>query len=322
MSRKFVILLLFLTALSVVSASAADRKKNKKEVAVADTVATADSVLTADHVTTTDTLLVGGYELVLENDVPNEVKYPKEFLDTVKVNKKIVINDYTLIGIQYGVNLNRMSFNPKMAQTWLYTPMNIGITYTRYGKIFGYMPYFGLQLGLFYTQEGYKLDEGYYVQNANLVTMDIIELTALAHMHFDFWKMKFIVNIGPYVSYRMNIKRESDYYTLPPALVNNFLSSDRRWDYGIKGGGGLGLMFDPIEIHLEVMYKFGFGLLYDPAYNSEYYYRFAAVSNLIFSIGVHFQLTKRTGRSTHQLRKDARQVYYDRKYGVEEDDEE
>ncbi|MCD8207965.1 MAG: PorT family protein [Bacteroidales bacterium] len=305
MIRRVVIFMLFLTVVSAVSASAGNRK-TKKAVAEADTVSTVD------------TILVGGHELVLENVATDEVKYTREFLDTVQIKKKFIINDYTMIGFQYGVGLNRMAFNPSMGQSWLFTPTNIGITYTRYGKIFGYMPYFGLQIGLFYGQEGYKLDEGYFVQQANLVTMDIVELTALAHMHFDFWKMKFIINLGPYVSYRLSIHRESDYYTLPPALVDNFLSSDRRWDYGIKGGGGLGLIFDPIEIHLQVMYKFGFGLLYDPDYNSEYYYRFATVSNLIFSIGVHFQLTKRTGRSTHQLRKDARQVYNERKYGIDE----
>ncbi len=284
-----------------------------------DSVTLADTVLPAGTIITSDTLSVGGYELVLENVETPQVKYTDEFLDTIKINKKILINDYTMVGLQYGVCFNRMSFNPKMGQMWLYRPLNFGIVYTRYGKIFGYMPYFGLQVGLYYSQEGYKLDEGYYVQNANLVKMDIVELDALAHMHFDFWKMKFIVNIGPYVSYRLNINRQSDYYTLPPALVNNFLSTDRRWDYGIAGGGGFGLMFDPIEIHFQVMYKFGFGLLYDPDYNSEYYYRFATVSNLIVSVGVHVQLTKRTGRSTHQLRKDARQVYHDRKYGVEEE---
>ena len=40
------------------------------------------------------------------------VVYTDEFLDTVKVSKKILINDYTTVGFQYGVGMNAMSFNP------------------------------------------------------------------------------------------------------------------------------------------------------------------------------------------------------------------
>ncbi len=246
-------------------------------------------------------------------------KYTDEYLDTLQIKKKFLINDYTLVGVQYGVNLNRMTFNPSMRQTWQFRPVNVGIMWTRYGKIFGYMPYFGIQIGMYYTQQGYSLDENYNVQGARYVTMDAVELQALAHMHFDFWKIKLIVNIGPYINYRLNIHRSGD-TVLPPALVDNFLSTDHRWDYGITGGGGFAFMFDPVEIHFQVMYKYGFGLLYDPNYYSQYYYRFATDSNLIVSVGVHFQLTKRTGRTTHQLRKDATQVYLQRKYGTNEEE--
>ena len=63
------------------------------------------------------------------------------------------------------------------------------------------------------------------------------------------------------------------------------------------------------------MYKYGFASMYEPDYYSEYYYRFASVSNFIFSVGVHFQLTKRTGKTSHQLRKEAREIYYQRNSG-------
>ncbi len=247
-----------------------------------------------------------------------KVEQPKpvftdEFLDSTNVKKaKNLINDYTLVGIQYGMGLNEMSFNPHMEQSMLFTPINIGFLYTRYGKIFGYMPYFGIQLGLFYTKEGYYLDEGYNIQGARKVTWDVVEFPALAHMHFDFWKMKFMVNIGFYVSYRLTIDRSGD-IELPPALVNNFLSTDHRFNYGIKGGAGFGLIFDPIEIHLMAHYKYGFASMYDANYYSEYYYRFATDSNFIFSIGVHFQLTKRTGKTRKQLKSEAQEIYLQRK---------
>ncbi len=292
--------------------------RRKSKGAIADTLATGDTLVSGDSVS------LGEFGSIYVENVTtgmnSRTMYTDEFLDTVQVKKKFLINDYTMVGVQYGVDLNRMSFNPSMGQSWQFRPLNFGVTYTRYGKIFGYMPYFGLQLGLFYAQEGYLMDEGYNIQGARNVSIDVLELNALAHFHFDFWKLKLIVNIGPYVSYRTSINREAD-YAIPPALQTNFLSTDRRWDYGIKGGGGFGLVFDPIEIHFQVMYKFGFGLLYDPNYYSEYYYRFATVSNLVVSVGVHFQLTRRTGRSTHQLRKDARDLYLQRKYGPPEEDE-
>ena len=78
---------------------------------------------------------------------------------------------------------------------------------------------------------------------------------------------------------------------------------------------GFGFVFDPVEIHITAMYKYGFGSLYEPNYYSEYYYRFASVSNLIISVGVHFQLTKRTGKTSHQLRQEAREIYYQRNSG-------
>ncbi|MCD8313671.1 MAG: PorT family protein [Bacteroidales bacterium] len=309
----FTAALLLLAAASTLYAGPSERKKE-----------TAGKKAAADTTVVTDTIQIGDFGHITVENVKTKDDfgqlYTDEFLDTVQVKKKFLINDYTMVGVQYGVCLNRMSFNPTMGQSWQFKPMNIGIMYTRYGKIFGYMPYFGLQIGLFYGQEGYKLDEGYNIRGAREAVFDILELASLAHFHFDFWKMKFIVNIGPYVSYRTSITRSGD-TALPPSLVNSFLSTDRQWDYGIKGGGGIGLIFDPIEIHFQVMYKFGFGLMYDPSYYSEYYYRFATVSNLIVSVGVHFQLTKRSGRSTHALRKQAQDVYLQRKYGTDEDEQ-
>lgn len=232
------------------------------------------------------------------------------YLDTVDFKKKTVINDYTLIGVHYGMSLNQMSWNPKMKQSMQFVPVNFGITWTRYGKMFGYMPYFGIQAGLFYTREGYKLDEGYYVSGASNAIMDVIEIPVLAHCHFDFWKMKFLINLGFYGSYRLSISRWGG--NVPDDLAHSFLATDRRFDYGIKGGAGFGFVFDPVEIHFNAMYKYGFGSLYQPNYYSEYYYRFATVSNFVFSVSLHFQITKRIGKTNKELRKEAKRLFNER----------
>ncbi len=252
-----------------------------------------------------DTLGVAGIEISEDS-----VVFSDAYLDSLDVRKKSIINDYTLIGVQYGVGLNQMSWNPRMEQKMQLVPVNFGVTWTRFCKMFGYMPYFGIQAGLFYAREGYSLEEEYNVEGATDVLMDVVEVPVLAHFHFDFWKMKLMANIGFYGSYRLNIQRMGP--DVAPAVANSFLSTDRRFDYGIKGGAGFGFVFDPVEIHITAMYKYGFGSLYEPNYYSEYYYRFASVSNLIISVGVHFQLTKRTGKTSHQLRQEAREIYYQR----------
>ena len=245
---------------------------------------------------------------------------PDEILDTMTISKKTFINDYSLIGLQYGVGLSQVMWNPSQKQDMVIMPYNIGVTYTRYGKMFGYMPHFGFQVGLFYGQEGYKFKKNeeagyiYTIQGADKAVIDMIEMPVLSHMHIDFWKMKVMVDIGFYAGYRLKIHRfpvggeyKNEAYA---AVQNQFLETDRRWDYGIKGGLGFGFIFDPIEVHLKAAYKHSLSSLYDPDYNSPYYYRYAYPSNIIISAGVHFQLTKRTGKTKAELRKEAKELVY------------
>lgn len=232
------------------------------------------------------------------------------YLDTIDVKKKNVINDYTMIGIQYGMAMSQVMWNPSMKQDFLFVPYNFGIMYTRYGKMFGYMPYFGFQAGVIYTQEGYKFktdDDGYTpdVQGAHQAVMEVIEVPVMAHCHVDFWKMKIMANIGFFGGYRLSIHRTGP--DVDPSIKDSFMETDRRLDYGIKGGLGLGFIFDPVEIHFTAMYKYSMGTLYDPDYYSQYYYRYAYPSNIVFSVGLHFQLTRRTGKTKHELKQEARQ---------------
>ncbi len=65
-----------------------------------------------------------------------------------------------------------------------------------------------------------------------------------------------------------------------------------------------------MEIHIQAMYKHSMSTLYNPDYYSEYYYRFAYPTNIVISAGVHFQITKRTGKTKAQLKKMARDMVY------------
>lgn len=249
-----------------------------------------------------------------------------EYLDTVQIKKSKWINDYSMIGVHYGMGLSQMMWNPTRKQDMVFVPYNIGVTYTRYGKMFGYMPYFGFQAGLVYGSEGYlfeydkeKKKYSSNIEGAEKALIEVVEMPLMAHMHIDFWKMKIMANIGCYGGYRLSIQRfqllEPDRYTKQmkeafEKYQHSFTETDRRWDYGIKGGVGLGLVLDPIEFHLMAYYKHSFSSLYQPDHASKYYYRFAYPANFIITAGIHFQLTKRTGKTKAQLKKLAKEMVY------------
>ncbi len=252
-----------------------------------------------------------------EDTVMMDDTLTNEFLDTLNIRRKTKINDYSLIGVHYGVGLSRVMFNPTQKQDMVFMPYNVGVTYTKYGKMFGYMPYFGFQVGFYYGQEGYQFEYNeernytYKIEGAEKAVIDMIEVPVLAHMHIDFWNMKVMANIGCYAGYRLRIERfPGKTGFVKDEMVHSFKDTDRRMDYGIKGGLGFGLIFDPIEIHIQAMYKHSLSSLYEPDHYSEYYYRFAYPSNIIISAGVHFQLTKRTGRTKAQLKKLAKEMVY------------
>ena len=70
--------------------------------------------------------------------------------------REFLVNDYFSVGFNYGMTFSRMSFNPSVSQTWRYSPGYASILFTQHLKLFGYMPYFGIQVGFAYGHEGYK----------------------------------------------------------------------------------------------------------------------------------------------------------------------
>ncbi len=237
-----------------------------------------------------------------------DTTFSKEYLDTVNLDRKIVINDYSMIGVQYGVSFNRMMFNPPKQQTTMFTPINVGVFYTRYGKMFGYMPYFGFQTGVIFGYDGYQFkanDEGVVptMDGAEKAVYQFIEVPAMSHFHLDAGRFKIIADIGLYGGYRLSVKRYGD--AVDEYHRSNFYDYDRRIDYGIRGGGGFAIMFSPVEFHVTALIKYSMSSIYKPDYNSQYYYRFAYPFDVMISAGLHFQLTKRIGKTKAQLRKEA-----------------
>lgn len=240
-----------------------------------------------------------------------------EYLDTLNVRKALVVNDYSLIGVQYGVGLSRVMWNPPQEQSMLFVPVNFGVTYTRYGQMFA-MPYFAFKAGLFYAKEGYQFeyneeyDWTYKVEGAEKAILEVVELPLLFQFHYDSWNFKIIAEVGCYGGYRLGIQRfPGKTGNVRPELEYSFTETDRRLDYGLKGGVGLALVFDPLEFHITASYKHSLSSLYTPDHYSQYYYRFAYPSNIIVSAGVHYQLSKRTGKTKASLKKEAKAKVYE-----------
>ena len=313
MSRK-IICIIFASLFTCLVPINSEARKQKKALSDSTAVSVADTSrleVAADSIAgRLDSLTAASLDSI--DLVP---LFSDEYLDTVKMKKAKSINDYTMIGVQYGVSLSQMRFNPTKRQGMLILPYNFGITYTRYGKMFGYMPYLGFQTGVLFGQDGYifkkNKETGDYnesVDGATKAVYSYAEVPLLAHLHIDVWHLKLIVNLGLYAAYRLEVEREGE--RLDPQYANTFYDYDRRFDYGAKAGAGIGLILDPIEFHIQATYRASLGSLYRPNYYSEYYYRFAYPSDILITAGIHIQLTKRTGKTKAALKKEAKALIY------------
>lgn len=313
MSRK-IICIIFASLFTCLVPINSEARKQKKALSDSTAVSVADTSrleVAADSIVgCLDSLAAASLDSI--DLVP---LFSDEYLDTVKMKKAKSINDYTMIGVQYGVSLSQMRFNPTKRQGMLILPYNFGITYTRYGKMFGYMPYFGFQTGVLFGQDGYVFkknkETGDYnesVDGATKAVYSYAEVPLLAHLHIDVWHLKLIVNLGLYAGYRLEVEREGE--RLDPQYANTFYDYDRRFDYGAKAGAGIGLILDPIEFHIQATYRASLGSLYRPNYYNEYYYRFAYPSDILITAGIHIQLTKRTGKTKAALKKEAKALIY------------
>ena len=252
--------------------------------------------------------------------VEQPAAYPDAYLDTVNVNKKLLLNDYSMIGFEYGVSRNTQIFTPRFQDVPILFPEYFGVTYTLYGKLIG-SPVVGLQVGAFYGHEGYQFkveeEDGrikyQQVLNATRVEMRYMEVPFMAVGHYDMPHLKLQLCIGPYAGYRLGIHRStSDLLRLEidPALVDNFADFEKRFDYGLHGGAGFGIIFDPFEFQVNLRVRYSWSSLWVPDYNSEYYYRYAYPFDFMLTGGLHFHLTRRYGKTRSMLRREARNIVF------------
>ena len=236
-----------------------------------------------------------------------------EWLDVTPLPKKARINDYWIVGVHGGVSVQHGYFNPSR-QVSLYPNQPVyGFSITRFATMMNTFPVVGMEVGFQHNFEGYNFREfemdGYTyrqdIDGAYEAYMEVPEVFFLTHGHYDFGQyVKAIIKLGMYGGYRMNITRSGP--GVKEDTVNSFQDTDNRWTYGVQGGLGLGLMLDPVEIHLGVQVKWGWASFYQPDKYSPYYYRFAYPLDGAVTLGVYYQLTKRRGHTRSALRRLAR----------------
>ena len=255
------------------------------------------------------------------------VEYDNAYLDTVQVIKNTKINDYWSVGVNYGVNFSNQIFNPRVgSQEWPVTWNNISVMVTRYCKMFDMMPYFGLEFGFSYGHQGFRFkqdDDSEYitalqmgtVDNISLITEETLEVFKIplrSKFHVDLAFLRLMADLGFYGGWRSSVSRDG--YINDESLRDQFQTYERQFDYGMEGGAGFALLFDPVELHFNVLAGWSWNSLYEPdsspsEYN-KYYYRVANPLDITVSVGVHFQLTKRTGKTSAMLRREAYDFIY------------
>lgn len=208
---------------------------------------------------------------------------------------KPLLNNYSMIGVNYGVSFSMFRMMPQMKeQNILFKPQYISVMYTNYDKFFGKYPNVGIQLGIAYGHEGYQLKD--IDEHAEIKT---IEIPVLGQLHFDFTHAKLLANLGMYGGYRHEINHTD---TCSVDIKYN------KFDFGAQGGVGFAIIFDPVEIQFNGLVRFSMSALYPPVSYSKSEYSYAYPLDFIITAGVHFHLGRRYGKTNKQLKQEAREA--------------
>lgn len=248
--------------------------------------------------------------------LPSEIT--DSFLDTVSV-KATAPNDYWMAGVYGGVSLQYGYFNPTRFVRWQMQYPVYGFSIIRYYTMFGLFHNMGFEIGAQQNYEGYEFKRSKETGNiftetgAYKALITVPEVFLLSHFHYDIGDhFKLMAKVGIYGGYRTAITRipEESYAETGTFLKyeHAFRDYDIRWSYGVKGGLGFGLMFDPVELHVIAHVKWGWSSFWKPDYTSPYYYRFGYPLDMGVTFGLYYQLTPRHGHSRGQLKKMARQI--------------
>lgn len=197
-----------------------------------------------------------------------------------------------ILGVKYGYGMCNIAFDRELNRKGITSSAEVGIFYTYYHSLWNTMPYFGLSVGLQMGESGFKLvNDGYFPPEdqpqrdlpEEEYRYKVIQIPLISQFRVDFWKMRAMLNLGCYGSYKFSCVKEGKHS-----------SNVNKPEVGVIGGGGLAFIFHPVEIHLEANYHYAFSLYFKPETFSERVWYLGHNSRLIFNVGLFFSLDKKT----------------------------
>ena len=171
------------------------------------------------------------------------------------------------IGVNGGVNISSVSFSPSIKESKLIGP-EFGVTIRYIGEKYFKM-LCGIQGEINFSQRGWKenIDDG--TGDTYHRTMNYIEIPLLAHLAFGKDKgngVRFVLNLGPQIGYLISEKETMSTSWDPSGRTPNEQygkMADRKFDYGIIGGGGMEVRTGIGNFILEARYYYGLSDFYN-----------------------------------------------------------
>ncbi|MCL2727678.1 MAG: PorT family protein [Bacteroidales bacterium] len=201
-----------------------------------------------------------------------------------------------LVGVRGGLNFSGINFPYNDDPVRITTLTNFSLLYTYYHPMWDLFPYFGLQTGVTYSEQGFASLHFFREHHPDLLDTTrykVLTIPVVSQFHIDFWKMRLLVNLGAFGGYRLSAKES--FYTRAGEKVNRdyvYDCYDTRPDYGFIGGGGLAFRMKQFELHFECNYQYSLSMLYSPRKYSNATYIYVYPNQLTFSLALHYQLFK------------------------------
>lgn len=200
------------------------------------------------------------------------------------------------LGINGGINMNKVSFVPKVNQKNL-MGINAGLT-ARYisEKYFGMIC--GAQLELNFSQRGWDEYYEYYPDVHYTRTMNYVEVPLLAHLAFGKERgLRVFLNLGPQVAFLLGDSHETSgdmegmlNENLYAETEQHDMAIDNRFDYGITGGLGVELRTKAGNFLVEGRYYFGLADIF--ASTKKDHFDRSANGSIIIKASYLFDLSK------------------------------
>lgn len=213
------------------------------------------------------------------------------------------------IGFKGGYGGAQGRFYPKYNSSLIWDKYTGGIAWKYYSEqqIVG-----GVAAEIEYQTRGYKIFDGpvsdttNYSARTRIVNTITVPLIWQPHLYFFNRKLRIFINAGVTFSYNLGIGDKVSLFTHSVNDLGEVTTSttttdykfitarDNRWNYGICGGFGMGVLFGRFEIFAEARYYYGMSdiIRNKTKYTFQQDFLRSELDNLFVTVGVFFRLGK------------------------------